>query len=62
MVDTRAVRDYLLGLQGRIVSAFEQEDGKTFHRDGWQRPAGGKLEGDGLSQLVEEGDVLERGG
>lgn len=62
MVDTRAVRDYLLGLQGRIVSAFEQEDGKTFQRDGWQRPVGGKLEGDGLSQLVEEGHVLERGG
>jgi hypothetical protein len=52
-VDTAAVRDYLLGLQGRIVAAFEAEDGKTFRRDGWQRPAGGKLEGDGLSQLVE---------
>ncbi len=62
MVDTRAVRDYLLGLQGRIVGAFQDEDGKTFQRDGWQRPAGGKLEGDGLSQLVEEGNVLERGG
>ena len=62
MVDTRAVRDYLLGLQGRIVQTFEAEDGKPFLRDGWQRPAGGKLEGDGLSQLVEEGRMLERGG
>jgi coproporphyrinogen III oxidase len=62
MVDTTAVREYLLGLQGRIVSAFEEEDGTPFRRDGWQRPAGGKLEGDGLSQLVEEGGVLERGG
>jgi coproporphyrinogen III oxidase len=61
-VDTRAVREYLLGLQGRIVAAFEEEDGTPFRRDGWQRPAGGKLEGDGLSQLVEEGQVLERGG
>jgi coproporphyrinogen III oxidase len=61
-VDTRAVREYLLGLQGRIVAAFEEEDGTPFRRDGWQRPAGGKLEGDGLSQLVEEGHVLERGG
>jgi coproporphyrinogen III oxidase len=62
MVDTTAVREYLLGLQGRIVAAFEEEDGTPFRRDGWQRPAGGKLEGDGLSQLVEEGGVLERGG
>jgi len=57
-----AVRDYLLGLQARIVAAFEDEDGTPFRRDGWTRPAGGKLEGDGLSQLVEEGGVLERGG
>jgi coproporphyrinogen III oxidase len=56
------VREYLLGLQGRIVAAFEEEDGTPFRRDGWTRPAGGKLEGDGLSQLVEEGGVLERGG
>jgi coproporphyrinogen III oxidase len=59
---TTAVREYLLGLQGRIVAAFEEEDGTPFRRDGWTRPAGGKLEGDGLSQLVEEGGVLERGG
>jgi coproporphyrinogen III oxidase len=59
---TTAVREYLLGLQGRIVAAFEEEDGSPFRRDGWTRPVGGKLEGDGLSQLVEEGGVLERGG
>jgi coproporphyrinogen III oxidase len=62
MDPTTAVRDYLLGLQGRIVAAFEEEDGLPFRRDAWQRPAGGKLEGDGLSQLIEEGRVLERGG
>ena len=62
MIDTAAVRAYLLGLQESIVYAMQTEDGKTFLRDGWQRPAGGKLEGDGLSQLVEEGGVLERGG
>ena len=62
MVDTAAVREYLLGLQGSIVAAFEAEDGVPFRRDGWTRPVGGKLEGDGLSQLVEEGHVLERGG
>ena len=62
MIDTPAVRHYLLGLQGSIVSAMQAEDGKAFLSDGWTRPAGGKLEGDGLSQLVEEGNPLERGG
>ena len=62
MIDIAAVRQYLLGLQQGIVGAFEAEDGLPFRRDGWQRPAGGKLEGDGLTQLIEEGRVLERGG
>ena len=62
MVNTAAVRHYLLDLQNRIVSAFEAEDGLPFRRDGWTRPAGGPLTGDGLSQLIEEGHVLERGG
>ena len=62
MIDTGAVRTYLLGLQGRIVDAMQAADGKAFLSDGWQRPVGGKLEGDGLSQLVEEGGLLERGG
>ncbi len=59
---TQAVRTYLLGLQDHIVSRFQTLDGSPFRRDGWQRPPGGKLEGDGLSQLVEDGPVLERGG
>ncbi len=62
MIDTTAVRSYLLGLQQHIVNTFQAEDGRAFLSDGWQRPPGGKLEGDGLSQLVEEGGVLERGG
>jgi coproporphyrinogen III oxidase len=62
MIDTLAVRHYLLGLQGRIVAAFEAEDGKAFVSDGWTREPGGRLEGDGLSQLVEDGHLLERGG
>jgi len=61
-MNTAAVRDYLLGLQGRIVATMQAEDGKTFRSDGWTREPGGRLEGDGLSQLVEEGNLLERGG
>ncbi len=61
-VDTQAVRAWLLDLQERIVRAFEDEDGTPFRHDAWQRPAGGKLAGDGVSRLVEQGGVLERGG
>ena len=56
------VRDYLLGLQSRIIDAMQREDGHPFLTDGWTREPGGKLEGDGLSRLVEEGGLLERGG
>ena len=62
MSEVAAVRTYLIALQESIVEAFEAEDGKRFLRDAWQRPAGGALEGDGLTQLVEQGTLLERGG
>jgi coproporphyrinogen III oxidase len=56
------VRTYLLGLQDSIIDTLQAEDGKPFVRDAWTRPSGGKLEGDGVSRLVEEGHLLERGG
>ena len=58
----QVVRDYLLGLQRRIVAALEAEDGGAFITDHWQREPGGKLEGEGLSRLIEGGRVLERAG
>ena len=62
MSDTGAVREYLLGLQSRIIGAMEAEGGDAFITDHWVREPGGKLEGEGLSRLVEEGPLLERGG
>jgi coproporphyrinogen III oxidase len=59
---TGAVRDWLLGLQQRIVAAMQDEDGGSFRRDAWQREPGGTLEGDGVSMLIEDGALLERGG
>jgi len=56
------IRTYLLELQQRIVAAAEAEDGKAFLSDAWTREPDGKLEGDGLSRLVEEGHVFERAG
>jgi coproporphyrinogen III oxidase len=52
------VFEYFSGLQERIVSALEVVDRKGFTRDSWQRPEGGG----GTSCIVEEGQVLERGG
>lgn len=56
------VRAYLLGLQASIVSAIEAEGGEPFATDAWTREPGGKLEGDGISRLIEGGRLLERGG
>ncbi len=61
-MNTSVVREYLLGLQDLIVAAMEAEGGDAFVSDAWQREPGGKLEGDGISRLVEGGALLERGG
>ena len=53
-----AVSDYLTALQERIVAALEQLDGGSFRRDAWTRPEGGG----GISRLIEEGALFERGG
>jgi coproporphyrinogen III oxidase len=52
------VKTYLLGLQEHIVNALEDVDGKQFGRDAWERPEGGG----GTSRILENGNVLERGG
>ena len=53
-----AVKHYLLDLQERIVSRLQAIDGLPFRTDQWDRPEGGG----GISRLIEEGGVLERGG
>ena len=57
-VTSDTVKAWLLGLQERIVGALEAVDGQAFLREEWQRPEGGG----GISRLIEEGNVLERGG
>jgi coproporphyrinogen III oxidase len=53
-----AVNDYLLGLQQRIVATLANLDGKPFREDRWERPEGGG----GISRVIEEGALFERGG
>jgi coproporphyrinogen III oxidase len=61
-VDTQSVREFLLGLQRNIVERFEQIDGRAFLADTWEKPPGSPLGGGGLTRLIEEGNLLERGG
>jgi coproporphyrinogen III oxidase len=61
-VDAQAVREYLLGLQQRIVATFERLDGKAFVADAWEKPPGSPLGGGGLTCILEQGHLLERGG
>jgi coproporphyrinogen III oxidase len=57
-MDAQAVHDYFAGLQTRIVDALEVFDKKKFTTDAWHRPEGGG----GVSRIIEEGTVFERGG
>ena len=57
-MDTARVKVFFTELQELIVERIEQIDGKQFQRDSWQRPEGGG----GMSCVLEEGHVLERGG
>ncbi|MCX7144984.1 MAG: oxygen-dependent coproporphyrinogen oxidase [Sulfuritalea sp.] len=57
-MDIASVRDYFTGLQDRIVGELEAVEGAPFLRDAWDRPQGGG----GISRLIEDGKVFERGG
>ena len=52
-MDTKSVRDYLTTLQQNIVERLEAIDGIPFKRDQWER---------GVSTVIEDGNVFERGG
>ncbi len=55
--DINAVRDFLTGLQSRIVAALEKSDGGSFRTDDWRRPEGGG----GITRVIEDSQVFERG-
>ncbi len=57
-MNAEAVRTYLTDLQNHIVARLTGLDGLDFHRDSWQRDAGGG----GTSCVIENGHLFERGG
>ena len=59
---TQRVRDYLVDLQDRITSTVAVVDGGQFVVDHWKKPKGERLQGQGITQILEEGAVFERAG
>ncbi len=57
-VDAAAIRDAFIALQSSIVEGLEAIDGGAFRRDEWTREEGGG----GISRMIEDAAVLERGG
>ena len=57
-MEIKTIREYLTGLQDWIVGRLEEMDGNAFRRDSWDRPDGGG----GVSCVIEEGNLFERGG
>src|SRR5271169_6582424 len=56
-MDIAGARDYFADLQTRIVARLEVLDGNGFAHDAWARDGGG-----GVSRIIEQGNVFERGG
>jgi coproporphyrinogen III oxidase len=57
-LEVATIRDYFTGLQDRIIGELEDVEGQPFLRDAWDRPQGGG----GISRLIEDGKIFERGG
>jgi coproporphyrinogen III oxidase len=57
-----SVRGYLQDLQARITSAIATLDGTEFLTDVWQKEPGEKLQGNGITKILEGGPVFERAG
>ncbi len=56
------VRGWLTGLQRRITDTIGGIDGKPFGADAWKKEPGEPLQGEGVTMVLEEGNVFERAG
>ena len=59
---TDEVRSFLQGLQSSITSAIAKIDGGAFLTDTWEKAPGEMLQGNGITQILEGGDIFERAG
>ncbi len=61
--DVDSVRAYLKGLQQRITDRIQAIDGHAqFLQDDWRKSPGEKLQGSGITRILEGGAVFERAG
>jgi coproporphyrinogen III oxidase len=51
-----------LACKSESPSAISEIDGQTFLSDKWEKPSGETLQGDGMTQILENGRVFERAG
>ncbi len=56
------VKAYLLALQERITSTISAVDGNAFVVDKWKKAKDEPLQGNGITQILENGRVFERAG
>ncbi len=55
-------RAWLMDLQSRILARIEALDGQRFVRDAWHKGADEPLQGQGLTAILEGGEIFERAG
>ena len=61
-LDIGDVRGFLLGLQARIMDAVAALDGGTVVTDPWEKEPGERLQGNGITKILEQGQLFERAG
>ncbi len=62
MTDSSHVRSFLLALQQRITASIAAIDGGVFVVDPWEKTPGETLQGNGITMILEGGEVFERAG
>ncbi len=62
-MDSQDIKSYLINLQKTIMTAVSQEDGGTeYVNDSWAKDPGELLQGNGITQILENGTIFERAG
>ena len=61
-INPQAVADYLQGLQNSITTAIASLEGQDFVEDAWEKAPDEPLQGRGITQILEGGNVFERAG
>ena len=62
-MDSQDIKNYLINLQKTIMTAVSQEDGGTAYvNDSWAKDPCELLQGNGITQILENGTIFERAG